>query len=557
MKKEICLVFLIFFIIINLIYSVDGKVITGETVTGEIVTGEATQSVGMNIMIVVYFPTLIINSPKNETYLTNESFLLNYSVNNEESVWYSLDNLENITIDSFITLNLSQGSHTLFLYANSSFGNITKKNVSFVVNSSYFLILDNEFDEGNFEDNLFNIRRDKKGSSTDFLDYNFQELQNLSNIILEIPDFGKMFFNEAINLTDDLNNTDNLLDIDNYINISNNRIEIDSINLPNFDKPATLWFYNLTFSNPRILKDGFICSNLICVLENYSSGILKFNVTGFSVYSAEETPSEEVVSSSSGGGSGGGIITKFYEKWIIDKEEIKVSLKQGQTKRKEFLIENVGTKKLKVNLENLKSQDFFIISENSFELDVGETKKIFLDFIAREDVIPDLYLGKILLKTNEIEKEILIAIEIESKNSLFDVNIEIPREYLQVFPGGSLLATINLFNLGGSKKVDVIVEYSIKNEEGFEIVSESDSIAVETQVSFIEEFEILENIPPGRYVLYIKVKYDNQIASGSSWFKVVGKEKKSLFSFEFFIAFFLVFMIFLVYYYFKKYFKKK
>lgn len=49
--------------------------------------------------------------------------------------------------------------------------------------------------------------------------------------------------------------------------------------------------YNLSYTNPRILKDNEICPSDICTKESYTSdGNLTFSVTSFSVYSTEETP---------------------------------------------------------------------------------------------------------------------------------------------------------------------------------------------------------------------------------------------------------------------------
>jgi len=63
--------------------------------------------------------------------------------------------------------------------------------------------------------------------------------------------------------------------------------------------------YNLTFNNPRILRNGEICPSTICTKESYLERTLKFNVTQFSVYSAEETP-PEVRAEVPGGAPGGG-----------------------------------------------------------------------------------------------------------------------------------------------------------------------------------------------------------------------------------------------------------
>src|SRR5512133_2364905 len=90
--------------------------ITGQTVTGEIITGEATtQQLDMNIYAQLVLPYIVITSPKNQTYLINESILFNYTAHNYERIWYNLDNSENISINSSIYLEISEGIHTLYV----------------------------------------------------------------------------------------------------------------------------------------------------------------------------------------------------------------------------------------------------------------------------------------------------------------------------------------------------------------------------------------------------------------------------------------------------------
>jgi hypothetical protein len=106
---------------------------------------------------------------------------------------------------------------------------------------------------------------------------------------------------------------DSASNLDTYINISNNRIELNSTNLTFLNKSAKLRMYNLTFTTPRILVDGTVCPATICTQESYTGGTLAFNVTGFSIYTSEETPvaasTSSGSSSSSGGGDGGGVST--------------------------------------------------------------------------------------------------------------------------------------------------------------------------------------------------------------------------------------------------------
>ncbi|GAJ13299.1 unnamed protein product, partial [marine sediment metagenome] len=217
-------------------------------------------------------------------YLTKNNLLLDYSAPGADFVWYNFDNTPpNKTITTPIYFNTTEGPHTLYLYANNTYGNVSD-NVTFAV------------DENKFKIHYGKWRGSNKGSSTNFNLSSYEDIQNLSNVILEHTGWGKIEFNEAINLTDDENPSDDKVNISANINISDNRIEINSIALPNFNKAATLRLYNLTLVAPvRILRDGSVCSSTICTEGDYSGGTLIFNVTQFTVYSAEEIPSENGV----------------------------------------------------------------------------------------------------------------------------------------------------------------------------------------------------------------------------------------------------------------------
>lgn len=498
MKKKVNLLIIIFisFIYLLIISNINGETLTGETVTGEV----SAQPTNVSIQVIRFAPFLSILSPENKTYLKNESLLLNFTVTDEETVWYNFDNTANTTITSAIFFNISQGSHTLYMFANNSENNITSKNVTFSVNSTIFIISYDEYSSST------------KGESTDFNSSTYEDIQNLSNIILEDTRYGKIQFNEAINVTNDLINNDNLLDLDNNTNISQNRIELNSTALPNFDKPATLYLYNLTFSNPRILRDGVVCPSSVCTFQSYSGGNLTFNVTQFTVYSAEETPEkeEEIVPSP---GRGGGLT------FTISLDEIIISLKQGEIKTEEITIKNERNTKISFSVSS-DMGELINIREREFELEPKEEKTIFIDFIAKEDTIPELYLGNLFIESGGIKKRVAITIEIESKEALFDVRLNIPEKYLKVYPGEELNSEIEIFNIVETGKVNVTIEYLIKDEQNREIISEEDTLMVENQISFVKIIKIPENIEPGRYVLYTRVIYNEKVASASAWFEV-------------------------------------
>lgn len=255
------------------------------SIIGRIIWGKATSSsYELSITVTVPAPALSIVRPLNYTYMKTENIPLNFT-SDGNSFWYNLNHTNNNTITGNTTFSAPVGEHILFLYANNTLNldaGFTTENVVFSVNPSRIDIRYAEFNDS------------VKGDSTDYYaEFCYEELGNISNLVLENTAYGKILFNEIINLTNDEDIDDNLIDLDSNINISFNRIEINSTALPNFNKQATLSLYNLTFTNPRVLKDNEVCSSSECTEVSYDSGtgIFIFNVTGFTIYSAEETPS--------------------------------------------------------------------------------------------------------------------------------------------------------------------------------------------------------------------------------------------------------------------------
>ncbi|MBI2451568.1 hypothetical protein HYV50_00650 [Candidatus Pacearchaeota archaeon] len=490
----------------------------------ERITIAAPNDVALQVSVIESVPGLIIEKPTSGTYFSNVSLRLKIT-SNGNNFWYNLDNGANITFSGDTYFNTSEGAHTIYVFANNSAG-ITKKNVTFNVNLSKYRVIYDEY------------RSSNKGTSTNFDEFSFEEIQSLSGIILENTQYGKISFNSEINVTNDGVN-DGITDLDFNTNVSFNRIEINSTGLPNFDVNATFSLYGLTFSNPRILKDGIVCG-VECNINSYSGGNLTFNVTGFSVYSVEETPAgQPPAGSNEGGGGGGGQTVNFS----IDKETISVSLKQGETKREGFIIENFGGSEIRINI-NSSLGELLRIRESEISLKAGEKKEVFIDVIALETTNPDLYLGKIVIFSGTSSKEILFSIEVESKKPLFDVSARILDEYLKVKPGEKLLVEISLFNLAGIGKVDVLLDYEIRDSEGNVITKEQETVGVETQTKFVKTFIIPVDEQLGEYIFYTAAKYDGQTGSSSASFEVISD--KYGFSYRWLVILFVIIVILLV-----------
>jgi len=156
--------------------------------------------------------------------------------------------------------------------------------------------------------------------------------------VFENSGYGKISFQEPVNLSGGIDSSN--------INISFNRIEVNSTALPELNMPATLTLYDLTFSDPRILKDGSVCTD--CNEVSYSGGDLVFNVTSFSVYSAEETPTGTPGTQTVIGG--GGVSTYGCEYLFNFTYPDSMSIKINESEQYQIFIKNAGTCSLNISV---------------------------------------------------------------------------------------------------------------------------------------------------------------------------------------------------------------
>lgn len=109
-----------------------------------------------------------------------------------------------------------------------------------------------------------------------------------------------------------------------------------------------------------------------------------------------------------------------------------------------------------------------------------------------------------------------------------DIVITIPDSYSKIEPGEELLASIKLLNIGSKRRIDVILNYEIKNN-GETLIEKSETVAVETQANFVRTFDIPKDAPEGAYKLYAKLIYsDGTEASAESSFQVISKKQEKL-----------------------------
>ena len=366
------------------------------------------------------------------------------------------------------------------------------------------------------------------GSSTNL---SLVNVTNVTNFVVELTTLGTINFSDTVDLSQGL-------DLDRFINISSNNITLDADQLNALNKSATLYIYGLTFTNPRPLRDGVVCPSSICTeVPGYSKaeGTFVFDVTQFSSYTSEETPvvddEDEEPGPSPGGGAGAGGGGRGFpiaaeRLFVLSTEALKVTLKQGEEKDESFTIKNIGDFSLgiKVNLNKISE---FLTAPTEYILNLvlqpDEQETINLSFKAEEDFTPDVYPREITITGAGTSTIIFTIIEIESAKPLFDVDVEVLPEYKIILPGSDIFLEVSLFNVRGFGRVDVILEYSIRDFQGKIWAMEEETVAVETQAKFTREILVPSDIPPGTYVSTVRVIFEDSVGISSDLFEVRAK----------------------------------
>ena len=115
-------------------------------------------------------------------------------------------------------------------------------------------------------------------------------------------------------------------------------------------------------------------------------------------------------------------------------------------------------------------------------------------------------------KNEEISVEILAEEEkpkeAQAEGALFDLISDLTKS--EIFFGEKPTAKISLLNLGVPGKINVSLYYSISDSENKTILTEQETVEVETRIEFIKFFELPPNSGPGMYKLFVKSTYPGQ-----------------------------------------------
>ncbi len=229
-----------------------------------------------------------------------------------------------------------------------------------------------------------------------------------------------------------------------------------------------------------------------------------------------------------GGGGGGGRVPLPLEpkeekvkEFSVSPSSIKEQVVLGAAKVKTIVIRNTGDDELNFDLEVLTISDFVFLSDSGFSLQPGEEKIVELNIIGKK---LGSYPGELIVSAEGIEKSVILIIEVETEQVLFDAKMDVPLPYKQVKAGDDLKIQITLLSVGPPRKVDVTATYLIKDKRGNVVYESSETFAVEKQTSYVKSFKVPEYLEPGDYLAIVEVRYENSFAVSSEIFRVISKK---------------------------------
>jgi len=198
---------------------------------------------------------------------------------------------------------------------------------------------------------------------------------------------------------------------------------------------------------------------------------------------------------------------------------ISMKIKQGETKRETIIIENTGNRDQQFSLRLEGIERFAILSEKSFVLSPGDSKKINIDFFSSEKEPADVHAGRIIVSTYSLSKPINVILEIQEKAALFDVRSELA--YTTLTRSKKLKAKINMTNIGDLKKVDVLLEYFIKDFAGNQTKLGEETIGVYESLTIERKLPLPKWLEPGDYLFYVKLTYLDNVVTSANLFTLI------------------------------------
>jgi len=200
----------------------------------------------------------------------------------------------------------------------------------------------------------------------------------------------------------------------------------------------------------------------------------------------------------------------------VTPTEFNIRLAVNTNVERTIKVTNLGTNQITVSISQYGLDNMVILGETSLTLATRESKDLNVVFVALSQ--PGIFTGKILVGN----KQVLVTLNIKTKLLLFDSNIVVLNKDYKVPQGDKLKTQVTLIPLGDEDRLDVTLNYEIKDYEGNIYLTQSETVLVEKQINFKRSFGT-GMLPLNQYIIGLELVYPNGVAPSSAHFDVVEK----------------------------------
>lgn len=198
----------------------------------------------------------------------------------------------------------------------------------------------------------------------------------------------------------------------------------------------------------------------------------------------------------------------------VDPTEINIDMAINTAVDRVISVTNLGSSSLTVSVSQQNLDNMVILGETSMTLAAGETKDLSVRFVAPGT--PDTYTGKIIIGG----KTVSVALNVKTKLLLFDSNIVVLNENYQVPQGQKLKTKVTLIPLGDKERLDITLNYEIKDYDGNIYLTKSETLLIEDKVEFKRNFDT-GMLPLEKYIIGLELVYTGGVAPSSAHFEVI------------------------------------
>ena len=284
----------------------------------------------------------------------------------------------------------------------------------------------------------------------------------------------------------------------------------------NYSANLTYYGADSTYTTPVNTINMMNVPNFTTSISGASDLFMQLTVATIFINTETSTPTTPTTTTTpAGGGGGGGSATKLPVLTLLKvvPENLNLPVTAGIPTKAKISLTNTESTAVEVYIQ-ISSIEKYVTGEEKVLVNPGETKIVEFSILVDK---PGIYTGKIKFQADGKEVVVPVALNVQSESSLFDITLDLDKKSIK--PGNRITGQISLIQAGLQEKVDVTMNYLVKDFEGKTYSQNSETIIVYKEKSYQYEFPT-NDLPPGEYIIGTEVIYSGGVAAASSQFSV-------------------------------------